>query len=220
MKKWKWNKRQFGRICRAAALTAALAALAAGCGEDEKVMEGSVQNLDAVKIESEGGADGAEGQEGQTDTQAQDGEGQEGNASGAAAQKGYLFTASGVTIAMDVDAAPLLAQLGEPASYFEAASCAFEGLDKKYTYNGFELDTYPQGEKDCVSMVIIKDDSVTTKEGVTIGDSLEKLQQAYPEGGKEEDGMIVYEKDSMKLCFIMQGEEIAAIEYRSTVLEQ
>ena len=30
--------------------------------------------------------------------------------------------------------------------------------------------------------------------------------------------MLVYEKDGMKLCFILK-EDVAAIEYRSTVLE-
>lgn len=122
---------------------------------------------------------------------------------------------------IDADAAPILDQLGEPVSYFEAASCAFDGLDKMYTYHGFELDTYPDGDKDYVSGVILKDDSVLTAEGIGIGDTREELEQAYPgEGaGREENGMLVYEKDGMKLCFILQEDEIISIEYRSTVLE-
>ena len=61
-----------------------------------------------------------------------------------------------------------------------------------------------------------------TAEGIGIGDTREELEQAYPgEGagaGQEENGMLVYEKDGMKLCFILQEDEIISIEYRSTVL--
>ncbi len=32
--------------------------------------------------------------------------------------------------------------------------------------------------------------------------------------------MLVYAKDGMKLCFILQGDEVVSIEYRSTVLEE
>ena len=42
-------------------------------------------------------------------------------------------------------------------SYFEAPSCAFDGIDKTYTYAGFELLTYPKDDKDYVSSVVLKD---------------------------------------------------------------
>ena len=41
----------------------------------------------------------------------------------------YVLTYQGCELPMNTDFAPLLAYLGEPASYFEAESCAFEGLD-------------------------------------------------------------------------------------------
>lgn len=202
---------------KCALLLAAVMLLAAGCGKDEKTIDGNVQNMEPVDIASgtesagdapvDGGDQGAE-----QGSEAQDsGQGSEGG-------QGYLFAVQGVTIGVDADAAPVLEQLGESVSYFEAPSCAFEGLDKTYTYNGFELDTYPAGEKDCVSAVVLKDDSVATQEGIAIGDSLEKLQQAYPEG-KQQEGMVVCEKGGMKLCFILQDDEVKSIEYRSTVLE-
>ncbi len=120
---------------------------------------------------------------------------------------------------MDADAAPVIEQLGEANSYFEAPSCAFEGIDKMYTYGSFELDTYPTEDKDYISAVIFKDDSITTKEGVGIGDAREKMTEAYGEG-TEELGMTVYRKDDMKLCFILQEDSIVSIEYRSTVLDE
>ena len=209
---------------KCAVLLAAAMLLATGCGkEDEKTIDGSVQNMEPVDITSGAGETGAPGDgeaagEGQQDGGTQEGQ-QDSGQGGAASGAGYQFTAKGVTIEMDADAAPVLEQLGEPVSYFEAASCAFEGLDKTYTYNGFELDTYPTGDKDYISMVVLKDDSVATQEGICIGDSRDKVLQAYPDGGTEECGMIIYRKGGMKLVFILKEEEVASIEYRSTVLE-
>ena len=186
--------------------------LLTGCGDSEKVIEGNVQN-DAPGSVQTGSAEDA-----RKDTQ--DGAGTLEDAGTGTEHTGYLFTYKGVAVEVDKDVAPVIEVLGEPVSYFEAASCAFEGLDKIYTYNSFEIDTYPQGNDDYVSMIILKDDSVTTAEGVSIGDSLEKLQQTYGTDSVEENGMLVYEKDGMKLCFILQNEVIVSVEYRSTVLEE
>lgn len=154
------------------------------------------------------------------DTQSQGGQSQEAGDARGQSSAGYTFTYKGTTVAMDADAAPVLEKLGEPTSYYEAASCAFEGLDKMYTFSGFEVDTYPTDDKDFVSSVILKDDSVSTEEGVCIGDSREKVLEAYGDASKDGDGLMEYEKDGMKLCFILQDDAVASIEYRSNVLGQ
>lgn len=186
-------------------ITAAL--LLAGCGDSEKVIDGNVENSVT------GGTQTESPEETKDSGQAQEPQAEE-------EHKGYVFVVRDVIVEVDGDAAPVVDALGEPASYFEAASCAFEGLDKIYTYNGFEIDTYPMQDKDLISSIILKDDSVMTAEGIGIGDSLEKLQQVYGSEGTEEGGMLVYGKDGMKLCFILQGENIISIEYRSTVLDE
>ncbi len=183
---------------------AAALLLLAGCGDSERVISGEVVNVTT-------------GSQVQEVTGEQEGLQPSSQQEQTTAVKGYVFVTGGVTVEMDGDMAPVLAALGEPASYFEAASCAFEGLDKIYTYNGFEIDTYPAQDTDLVSAVILKDDSVTTAEGICIGDSLEKLLAAYGEGNQE-NGMLVYEKDGMKLCFILQDDSVISIEYRSTAL--
>ncbi len=134
--------------------------------------------------------------------------------------KGYTFTYQGIRIAMDMEASSVLKRLGEADSYFEAASCAFDGLDKKYTYESFELDTYPGEDADHISAVLFRDDSVTTEEGIGIGDSQGDVFEVYGEDFLTENGMIVYRKDDMKLCFIITDEVVSSIEYRTTVLDE
>lgn len=187
----------------AAALLAlvTIMALLAGCGSSENNIGSGAKDQIASGSQSGSGNQGSSGTENQG--------GQNGT------QKGYVFTYKDVTISMDAEAAPLVAALGEPNSYFEAASCAFEGLDKMYTYSGFELDTYPTGDKDFVSAVVLKDDSVATPEGVVIGDSKSKLESVYGTASSTTDTLAVYEKDGMELRFILSGDSIVSIEYMS-----
>ena len=90
-----------------------------------------------------------------------------------------VFTYKGCPLPMNAEFGPLLDAIGEPDSYFEAASCAFDGLDKTYTYSGLEIITYPDNDVDYISSVRLLDGSVSTPEGVTIGSSQEDVTAAY-----------------------------------------
>ena len=57
-----------------------------------------------------------------------------GNGGGSSSEPGFTYTNGSVTIEMNSDAAAVVEKLGEPLDYFESESCAFEGLDKVYTY--------------------------------------------------------------------------------------
>lgn len=133
--------------------------------------------------------------------------------------KGYVFAYQGTEVVIDALAEPVLTELGEAQSYFEAASCAFDGLDKMYTYGSVEIDTYPSEEGDRISAILFKDDMVQTKEGISLFMTKADMTAAYGEDYTEENGMLVYSKDGMKLRFILENEEITSIEYVTTVLD-
>src|SRR5690554_1502967 len=86
----------------------------------------------------------------------------------------FVFEYNGISIAIDDEAEAILEELGEPMEYFEAPSCAYQGLDKTYYYNGFEITTYTQDDTDYIANVVLVDDSVTTKEGIHIGSSIDQ----------------------------------------------
>lgn len=185
----------------------AAALLLAGCGGEAKVIGGEVQ--------TKGG-----GEKEEVENEGKEGEEEEKEVKEESSYKGYVFRSGDIVVEIDAEAAPILEQLGEANDYFETPSCAFEGIDKKYAYGSFELDTYPTGDKDFVSGVLFKDDSITTPEGIGIGDSREKMVKAYGGEGSEEMGMTVYRKDNMKLCFILKEDSVVSIEYKSTVLDE
>ncbi len=125
----------------------------------------------------------------------------------------FVFETGGKTVRIDEDMADVLADLGKEKSYFEAASCAFEGLDKTYTYSGFVITTRPDGDKDYVSCITLSDDSVTTPEGLYIGCSKEEVLKIYGDGGEETLGGITYTLGSTVLSVILEGEKVVSIEY-------
>lgn len=132
---------------------------------------------------------------------------------------GYVYVSKDQTIAADADFAPIAEALGEPVKYYEAASCAFEGLDKTYVYDGFTVGTYPDTDgKDRVAEICFTDDTVKTPEGASLGMTAEKIQEIYGADGKVTDTSITYEKGDMQLLFILKDGKVTSIQYLSKVL--
>ncbi len=182
-----------------------MALVVTGCGKEKA--EDDANNNQPTPVESQNNQGSETKEDGKNDTNK------------VTEPKGYVFEYNGVKIGMDMEAAPIITALGEADTYFEAPSCAFEGLDKTYGYGSFEIDTYEQDGKDYISTVFFCDDLIETPEGVCLFETKADMIKAYGDGFKEEFGMLVYEKDGMKLKFILEGDEITSIEYASTVLD-
>ena len=132
----------------------------------------------------------------------------------------FVFEYKGIRISPDMNTNEFLADLGEPLHYYEVKSCAFEGMDKIYTYTSFEISTYPNGANDLVSSIYFKDDTVTTEEGAYLGMAKSDVLALYGSNYTESAGAYVYSKGGMELHFIFDGETLASIEYVTTVLDE
>lgn len=126
---------------------------------------------------------------------------------------GYVFETGGVVIAMHAEVEPILQKLGEAMEYFEAESCAFQGMERVYTYSGFELHTYEMDGTDYVAAVVFLDDSVSTKEGICLFSSLEDMLEAYGDGYTRTNDMYSYEQGGSRLSFLVENGEVTSIEY-------
>ncbi len=125
----------------------------------------------------------------------------------------YTFAYKGNALPMNGEFAPIHEKLGEESKYFEATSCAFEGLDKTYTYDGIEIVTYPVEDKDFISSVRILDNSVSTPEGITIGSTKEQVIAAYGEDYEDVVGQWNYTDGDAELSIIFKGDEVLSISY-------
>lgn len=125
----------------------------------------------------------------------------------------YSYDFQGTTIALGENFATALSSLEEPNDYFEAASCAFEGLDKIYYFSGLEVRTYPQEEEDFVSTILLKDDTVTTNEGAYIGMNIDEALEKHGEGYTQDNKQYVYSSGDSTLTFITSDDAVIAINY-------
>lgn len=136
----------------------------------------------------------------------------------ASVAKGYTFLFNGVEISVDMKMDDLLAKLGTEDSYFEAPSCAFDGMQKIYTYGSMELNTYIGEDGDYLDAIILKDDLISTPEGIRVGDTPEKVVETYGEDYTDNNGSYTYEKDAMKLNFIVEDGAVVSIQYKSNAV--
>jgi hypothetical protein len=174
----------------------------AGCGSEQTA--GSSNSTQQSESDAAGGTD-AEQDDANTAT-----------VSGTAA--GYVFENSGVEIGVDMDVEPIIEVLGEAKSVFEEPSCAAQGTAYLYTYSGFEINTYPDGDNNLIAYILLKDDTVATPEGIDLSSSKEDVIAAYGDDYTEDDTKLTYEKDGMTLNFLLDGDSIVSIEYDSGVL--
>jgi len=127
--------------------------------------------------------------------------------------QGYLFEAGGIQIGMHEEAAGVLSALGEAEACFETPSCAFQGMDKQYTYGGYMLTTYEENGMDYVYDIYFLNESVNTPEGIHIGSTFDEMVAAYGDGYTEDFGMYTYIKERSKLQFLIENGVITSIDY-------
>ena len=132
---------------------------------------------------------------------------------GGTPESSFTFTYKGTEIALHASAEPIIAALGEPKTYSESTSCAFEGLDKSYGYGSFYLETYPKGDKDFVYGWWFVDDMVETEEGICIGSSQADVEKAYGAEHKSGDNSFVIRRGSGMLTIILDKGTVTSIQY-------
>lgn len=126
----------------------------------------------------------------------------------------YVFKTDKATIAIGAEAAPVIKALGTPKSTFEQDSCAYQGKDKVYMYEGFEISTYPVNGKETISSVYLTDNTVATPEGIKIGSKKQDVIDAYGKDYKEEFGVYRYTAGTTELAVYTTTKGLVeAIEY-------
>jgi hypothetical protein len=133
------------------------------------------------------------------------------------------------TYTMLEDAAPLLAELGEAATYSEAESCVFEGMDKTFDYGYVLVYTVPSGDTDLLDGFDIIDidpqgSSLTTTRGIGLGATRDELITAYGEPAEDDGaGYLTYNEsgditriDQPRVTFVLdESDKINMISYYS-----
>lgn len=127
----------------------------------------------------------------------------------------YSFSYNSVTIVPGEAFEKVEPLLGTYTGYYEAASCAFDGNDKIYTYGSLQISVSAYNGVDTISMLTLLDDSLATPEGVRVGSTREEVIAAYGDDGLDNGNSIVYYSGTTQLVFILRDGNVTSVQYRS-----
>ena len=128
-------------------------------------------------------------------------------------EENFSFTYNGIKITLGAEAAPIIDALGEPRSYTEEPSCAFEGMDKTYYYGSFYISTYSLDGKDHIYNLWFADDGVATDEGIRIGSTQSQVEDAYGKDCFNGTNIFVMPKGQSKLVILIEDGKVSSIRY-------
>lgn len=128
-----------------------------------------------------------------------------------------VFVYNNVKVKMNDEADPIVSALGEPNSTYEAPSCAFQGNDYYYDYGSFQVSAYEDNGTRRISAVILKDDLVTTAEGISIGSTDAEALAAFGESARSANGNYIVSAGSTTLTVIITDSAVSSILYAISV---
>lgn len=129
--------------------------------------------------------------------------------------KNYVFKSGEVEIRVGGEANAVVSALGEAQNLVETPSCGGGAEpDREYTYAGFKFNTVNENGTNKIVKIVIADDSVSTPEGISIGDGREAVIETYGENFTENaSGTLTYTDGSVKLMFGITNGCVSAIHY-------
>ena len=113
----------------------------------------------------------------------------------------------------------VMAELGEPDGTFEAASCAYQGSDYFYYYDGFELTVNDLDDEKHVTVINVVDDTVSIPQGVKIGSTEEEMLACMGDDYTVETGVYRFAEDTTTLQIQIEEGSVVLIMYVYTPQE-
>lgn len=125
----------------------------------------------------------------------------------------YAFLHGSVVVQPTAPADDARTLLDQALETGEAPSCVFEGLDKVYYFDGFEIQSGLVNNVELITGVILVDSTVETREGLRIGMSKDDMLSIYGDDYREDFGQYIYEDDDVELIVIVFNDEVISISY-------
>lgn len=135
-----------------------------------------------------------------------------------AVQQDFYFQYKEWKFVVNEEVSALLTGLGEPQAFLENPSCALGDMARIYTYADFQLITYVKGEKEYLQSLLLKTDMVETPEGISLGDTKEKVRQVYGEPEEISGSLWIYKSGNGKLQILIKDSYVESIEYSTAYL--
>ena len=129
-----------------------------------------------------------------------------------------VFNYNGAKVELNTPIENMISAIGEANDVSSQLSCHGEGEDKTYTYNGFTVNSYPLDGKDYVMEVVVSQAGIPTSKGVSVGDPVSKVTEAYGNNYKAVGVYYSYDAGNKKsLQFLIENDVVTEIDYFYTV---
>ena len=96
----------------------------------------------------------------------------------------------------------------------QVSGCVGTGMETLYRYDGFDITVLNSGTNDLVYSIYFQSPDVSTTEGLSIGDSLEKVRKLYGEADTEGGVAWIYSDGNAELILLISDDAVVGIEYR------
>ncbi len=130
-----------------------------------------------------------------------------------AEKREYHFRAGEARISVGDDLDRAVKALGEYNSFKSTPSCASDGFDELYVYNGFRITGRRSAGRCLITKIELTNDLIKTAEGVGIGEVEEKIAAVYGKGSSSSPHTVEYVGDNCRLQFSIKEGRVAAIKY-------
>ncbi|MCL2407769.1 MAG: hypothetical protein FWC95_07560 [Defluviitaleaceae bacterium] len=130
------------------------------------------------------------------------------------ATDGFVFVHNGVTVVMGgtVHDTVQLPEFGAPLDLRHEPSCAFEGFDKSFIFADFLIEAFPFNDLYYVNMIVLRNDNVSTREGLRIGmtydDMVRLIGSGYAMASGARHVQYTFARGGMRLEFLINNDSV------------
>lgn len=124
----------------------------------------------------------------------------------------FTVTYRDVKLTVGEDAEPVLKALGEPSNKKEIGDCGGLGAQVRYDYSSLILYVLESKEGDVIDQITLTDDLVSTQKGIGIGDSQDKVKEAYGNVLQSDGSRLVYTSGNKTLTFQIENGTVSGID--------
>lgn len=128
-------------------------------------------------------------------------------------EKEYIYLHGEQKIAMGDDVEAAVKILGEDYEYFEAPSCAVDGMDMFYYYQNVTLVVNEIDGKKIVTGLWLLNDAVGTPEGIRIHSAYEDVIATYGSQYEMKGTVLIYSGNNVELSIGITEGKVTTLEY-------
>ncbi len=128
-------------------------------------------------------------------------------------EESYTFSYNNQVVSIGDNWSDVQKKLGEYNSTFVAESCAYQGTDRYYYYNDFEIMTSEIDGKELLTDIFVNKENVPATNGVCVGMGLSDMAAKMGPANKTTENTYIYYGENVNVQINTKDDKVISIEY-------